>query len=222
MSEADRRKWDARYRDGAFVERTWPSEFLVACAERLPRRGRALDLACGAGRNALFLAQRGLTVDAVDISAVALARARKDGAGLAINWLQADLETDFPWPRQYDVIVNIRYVNPPLVTALARRLAPGGALIVEQHLRHEKAEVGPGNPAFRVAPGTLRQLAEGLSVVTHEEGLFRDPDNGVAALARLFATAPAKLGFATADSHQRAHQTEPRTRAVVTCDKARR
>ena len=201
MSAADRRKWDARYRDGAFVERTWPSEFLVACADWLPQRGWALDLACGAGRNALFLARRGLAVDAVDISPIALARGRDESAGLAIEWHQADLEAGFTPTRRYDLLINIRYVNLPLVTALVGHLAPGGALVVEQHLRHEKAEVGPKNPAFRVAPGALRDLAEGLDVLTDEEGLFRDPDNRVAALARLCARRRSESATARVQAH---------------------
>jgi 2-polyprenyl-3-methyl-5-hydroxy-6-metoxy-1,4-benzoquinol methylase len=95
MSQADRKKWDRRDREGAYLERVRPAELLVEWLPRL-RQGTALDLACGAGRNALFLAQSGFSVDAVDISPVALERARAsaDSLGVIVNWLQADLDSD--------------------------------------------------------------------------------------------------------------------------------
>ena len=190
MSEADRRKWDARYREGAYVSRPHPSAFLEQCAALLPRRGRALDLACGAGRNALFLAQRGLVVDAVDISTVALARGRERAGDLPINWRELDLDEGFEPAERYDVIVNIRFVNLDLVRSLVPALRPGGVLLVEQHLRTDAQVTGPRNPAFRVAPDALRALAGPLAVECAEEGLFEDPDGATAALARLVAKRP--------------------------------
>ena len=71
MSEAERLEWDRRYTDGEYRPRTWPSPFLEAWLDRLPK-GRALDLGCGAGRNALRLAEAGHQVEAVDISASAI------------------------------------------------------------------------------------------------------------------------------------------------------
>lgn len=190
MSEADRRKWDERYRQGAYSSRRRPSAFLEDWAQLLPESGRALDLACGAGRNALFLARRGLRVDAVDISTEALARGRAAAADLPIRWLQRDLAAGFR-ATAYDVVVNVRYVNLALLAALVLDLREGGVVLVEQHLAtNEPGVVGPSNPAFRVAPGDLRRLAEqrpGLVVEHCEEGVFVDPDGGKAALARLAA-----------------------------------
>ena len=196
MSAEDRRKWDARYRQGAYRTRRRPAAFLSAWADELPRRGWALDLACGIGRNARFLALRGLAVDAVDISPVALAAAKQQAGGLDIRWIEADLEAGFTPMRDYDVIVNIRYVQLDLVAALLPFLRPDGVLVVEQHLRQAPragqaaAVVGPSNPAFRVAPGALARLAGGLDIAHLEEGCFTDPDGGVAALARLIARRP--------------------------------
>ena len=187
MSEVDRRKWDARYLEGAYETRPHPSAFLEECAALLPRHGRALDLACGAGRNALYLAGRGLVVDAVDISAVALARGRERADELPINWLERDLDDGFAATERYDVILNIRFVNLGLLRSLVSTLRPGGVLLVEQHLQSSLAVAGPRNPAFRVAPGTLRSLAKSLVVERLEEGLFEDPDGATAALARLAA-----------------------------------
>lgn len=157
----------------------------------LPRQGRALDVACGAGRNALYLARIGLTVDAVDISSVALAKGRSQAADLPINWLKQDLDDGFVCPSNYDLVVNIRYVNLPLLDRLVAALKPGGVLLVEQHLLTESKVIGPENPAFRVRPGEIERVARTLDVTHIKEGLFADPDGRTAALARLVARKPA-------------------------------
>jgi tellurite methyltransferase len=215
MSEADREKWDARYREGAYAERRHPTALL---AEWLPRLtpGRALDVACGAGRNALFLASGGYRVDAVDISRAALERARAEAAErrLEVRWIEADLEPDgaaaspnatanapatagtsadllsgvLPPEARYDLIVWVRYVNAALMPGLIARLGEGGHLLCEQHLATTESDVaGPRNPAFRVRPGALLRSAVGLRVLFYHEGLIEDPDGKPATLARLVA-----------------------------------
>ncbi len=189
MSEADRARWNRRYAAGEYGERRWPSDFLKDSLDHLPR-GRALDLACGLGRNARFLAENGWQVDAVDVSDVALGKAEALAPNADIRWIACDLERAFTPPADYDLVLNIRYVNLPLLADLRSALRPGGALLVEQHLTLPDlpdAVVGPRSPRFRVAPGALRKLAEGLRVEVDEEGLFRDPDGETAALARLLA-----------------------------------
>ena len=196
MSRADRDRWDRRYQEGAYRSREHPSAFLERCAGYLPTSGRALDLACGAGRNALYLAAKGLAVDAIDISTVALeraqatARARADARDLSIRWIEHDLDLGFDPATDYDVIVNIRYVNLPLLAALLTCLCPGGLLLVEQHLHGYPDVVGPANPAFRVASGDLAELAQALDVEALHEGVVEDPDGRTAALARLVARKP--------------------------------
>ena len=76
MSEEDRRKWNARYAEGAYGERPHPAQLLADWLPRLPK-GTALDLGCGAGRNAVFLAQNGFEVQGLDVSDVGLERARE-------------------------------------------------------------------------------------------------------------------------------------------------
>lgn len=187
MSAADRQKWDRRYREGAFEARTHPSAFLEESTPRLPPSGRALDLACGSGRNALFLARLGYKVDAVDVSTEALAIGHARSAGLPIRWLERDLDDGFEPDADYDLIVNIRFVDLPLVATLIPALRPNGVLIVEQHLVTNEDVIGPKNPAFRVAPGALTALAAPLAIERLEEGIVEDPDGREAALARLLA-----------------------------------
>jgi SAM-dependent methyltransferase len=195
VSRAERDKWDERYRSGAYENRNHPTALLAEWLARLPR-GRALDVACGAGRNALFLAAHGYAVDAVDISAAALERARGDaaGRGLVVAWLDRDLdeppETVLP-KGPYRLVVWVRYVNQALLAPLAQRLAPGGYLLCEQHLATAAEVVGPRNAAFRLEPGQLLRSAAGLEVVHYHEGLIQDPDGRTAALAQLIARSAA-------------------------------
>ena len=147
-----------------------------------------MDLACGTGRNAMFLAGLGFAVDAVDVSREALAIGRASAAELPIRWLERDLDRGFEPDFSYDVVVNIRFVNLPLLASLVAALRPNGVLVVEQHLAMPDVDViGPKNPAFRVAPGELARIALPLTIERLHEAVFQDPDGRDAALARLFA-----------------------------------
>jgi SAM-dependent methyltransferase len=191
LSTAEREKWDERYRAGSYEGRTHPTALLEQWAPRLGGRGRALDVACGTGRNALWLAEHGYAVDALDISTVGLERARAAARSRAVsvNWIAADLddpERALPDER-YDLIVWVRYVNPRLMTALIARLAPGGVLLCEQHLESTLDVVGPKTAGFRLRPNELRDAASGLTVLHYYEGPVVDPDGRTAALAQLIA-----------------------------------
>ena len=100
MSDEDRKKWDTRYQDVAYAARRHPSVYLVECLSVIrPPVMQALDLACGAGRNALYLASQGYHVDAVDIASAALQRGRRaaQAASLShINWIDQDLDEGLP------------------------------------------------------------------------------------------------------------------------------
>ena len=189
MSAAERDKWDARYRDGAYEGRTHPTALLAKWLPTLPR-GRALDVACGTGRNALYLAANGFSVTALDISSVALDRGRRAAAerGLTVEWLCADLDEDperaLP-PGTFDLVVWARYVHKTLMQHLVARLGLGGALVCEQHLKTDVTVAGPSSAAFRLAPGELRGSARGLALDYSYEGLVVDPDGRTVALAQL-------------------------------------
>ncbi len=191
MTQTDRLKWNDRYKSGTYGERAYPSALLQEWIERIPC-GRALDVACGAGRNALFLAAHDFTVDAVDISRAALdlARGRAQAAGLHINWIEHDLDESLVLDAQYALIVLLRYVNLPLLHQLTGNLAPGGFLVCEQHLVTDEEVIGPSNAAYRVASGALRAAAKDLRIHHLQEVTVHDPDNRPAALARLVAQKP--------------------------------
>ena len=188
MSDADRERWNARYESGEYATRTYPSALLAAWIDRLPR-GRALDVACGRGRNAIHLAANGYAVDAMDISDVALARAREraDAAGVAVNWIEADLERPDIARDAYDVVVIARFLHRPLIPRLTDALRPGGHIVYDHHYITPAEVGGPRSRRFRARPNELLERFRALRVLFYEEGLVTDPDGGRMALARLVA-----------------------------------
>ncbi len=193
MSRTDEHRWDERYRAGAFADRLHPSALLQRWMHRLPH-GRALDLACGAGRNALFLARNGFEVTGVDISSEGLKRARASARaeGLVIDWQRQDLDDGLRVAHEFEVVCLFRYLNRKLLRGLAGLLAPGGMLVVEEHLAVDPASLqaplaGPSNPDFRIEPGELRSFATTLDVLESQEDIVTDPDGRCVALARLVA-----------------------------------
>lgn len=191
MSDDDRQRWNARYRDGAFDSRPHPNAFLATQAASFPSASHILDLACGSGRNARYLAGLGHTVHAVDIADEGLAKVQGEYAQ-AISIEQADLESESWEPSvSFDAIVILRYLNLPLIARAAQWLKPGGLLVVEVHLQHSAdGLVGPATSRFRAEPGALAQAAGGLESIVSSEGLITDPDGGTAAVARLVAGKP--------------------------------
>ena len=188
MSEVDRERWNAKYEAGKYAGRRHPSPLLAAWLDRLPR-GRALDVACGIGRNAIHLAAHGYAVDAMDISGVALARAceRAAAAGVEVNWIEADLERPDIAHGAYDVIVVARFLDRPLIPRLIDALRPGGHVVYDHHYITPVEVGGPQSHRFRARPNELLERFRALRVLFYEEGITADPDGSRMALARLVA-----------------------------------
>lgn len=182
MSDEERATWDRRYREGGYLPRPSPFSLLEQWTDRLPRggqgRGRALDIACGAGRNALFLAAHGYEVDAVDGSPEALRLAGEEARTqeLSVHWIEADLD-EYVLPHDdYAVIVNCFYLNRPLLARLVDALADDGYIFIEQHLRTPLPI--PGNRDWRMEPNELLRTLSGLRIVSYEEAIGKDEDPG--------------------------------------------
>jgi SAM-dependent methyltransferase len=163
VSTADRERWDARFAGLGPGEPTPPGA-LLGREHLLPASGRALDLACGRGAVAVWLARRGLAVDAVDVSPVALAAGRALAGDTPVHWVAADLDDGLPVAGPYDVVVCQRFRAPALYPVLAAALAVGGLLVVTV-----LSEVGDGGGSFRAAPGELLAAFGHLAVLHHEE-----------------------------------------------------
>lgn len=188
MSE-ERTRWEDRYAAGAGGD--GPSEFLMAHAALL--HGRVLDVAAGAGRNALFLARRGLHVDAIDIALTGLriAQSTARAEGLQLHGVQADLES-FPLPHaRYDAAINIRYLQRSLFAPLQRAVKPGGIILFETFLIDQQEIGHPRNPAFLLRRGELRAAFSACDILVYEEGRFHSGAQS-AYLARMVARRPSR------------------------------
>lgn len=136
-SEDDRHRWDKLFDStDEYVYGKEPSPFLKNSIRILhPKRpqDRALDLAMGEGRNSVFLAENGYWVEGVDISEVALQKARKlaKTKGVLINTINADLNNYTIKPDNYQLIVNFDYVQRSLIPGIKRGLKKGGIIVYE-------------------------------------------------------------------------------------------
>jgi len=160
--------WDARYAGHGHA--LWsgdPNAVLVAEATDLPP-GRALDVGCGEGADALWLADRGWQVTAVDISAVALRRGQAEGArrGLGVEWVHADLLAAPPQPGAFDLVTS-HFLHVPtaererLYASLAAAVAPGGTLLLVAH-HPSDLDTSIGRPRLPDLFFTAEQLAAQL------------------------------------------------------------
>lgn len=168
----DSRGWDRRYAGSELVWTAEPNRFLTAEVADLPP-GRALDVACGEGRNAVWLAQRGWQVTACDFSQVGLDKAERlaQERGVSVQWLLADVTAYVPAPGAFD-LVAILYLHLE-ATAIAQVLAhaaaavaPGGTLLVVGHdpTNIEEGHGGPQNPAILMAPDEIADALEDLVI----------------------------------------------------------
>jgi len=134
--------------------------------------GRALDIACGSGRHALFLAERGFEVTAVDISPVALARGaeRARKKSLSISWQQADLENCTLEAATYGLIVNIDYLQRSLLPVIKAALKVGGFVIFETYLIDQQTIGHPKNPNYLLQHNELLESFRDFRVLYYREG----------------------------------------------------
>lgn len=164
----DLKGWDERYRSQS--EAGPPTPLVVEIASRL-KPGRALDLACGSGRNALWLAGRGWQVTAVDGSGVAIETLR--GLNPQIDARVADLEKHeyAVEPESWDLILMCYYLQRDLFGPVKRGVIPGGLVIAIVHIP------GPGEALtpFRLPPGELASYFADFTILHSFEGAPRDP-----------------------------------------------
>jgi SAM-dependent methyltransferase len=171
MAEADRRRWDERYaaQEPPPVSAIEPPEILARHADLLPTAGRALDLACGQGCGAVWLARRGLEVWGLDVSAVAIGQARDlahlAGVGDRCRFDVVDLDDGLPAGPPVHVILCRKFRDRRLDQAIIERLAPGGLLAISA-----LSEVGAAPGPFRAVAGELAAAFAGLNVIAAGEG----------------------------------------------------
>ena len=184
----ERERWNERYSDVDFELPDEPIPELERRVATLPE-GRALDVATGTGRNALFLAERGYDVDAVDVSdaAIETARRRADERDVDANWIRADLAGFDLEADAYDVISVSFFAALEHLPDLKTALAPGGVLVYEHHLRSsDPVDVGPSSDRHRYRSNDLLRACLDLTILSYAERR-RPLPGGTAAVATLVA-----------------------------------
>lgn len=190
MSSERREQWQQRYLLSA-EQAPEPSGVLAEHLYLLPKQGRALDLACGRGGNALTLARQGLDVHAWDYAPAAIEALQKQSEveGQRLECMVRDVEQSPPEPNSFDVIVVSYFLAREIVPSLVAALRPDGLVFYETYILDRVSEQGPENPSFRLRNNELLRLFSGLRVLSYtEHGSVGDPSRGLRNVARLVAT----------------------------------
>ncbi len=187
--ERARQKWNRRYA-GPPADSPAPAGVLTEYAYLLPVTGTALDLACGRGANALFLARQGLQVHAWDISGEAINQLARQSAAdrLGIETAVRDVQERPPQADTFDVICVSYFLEREISDAIMAALRPNGILFYQTFLHENVSDQGPGNPEYRLGPNELLELFAPLHVLVYQEqGRVGDTAQGLRDTAWLVA-----------------------------------
>lgn len=182
------RKWDEIYRQR--VALTTASLVLEQNQYLLPEQGKALDLACGQGGNALLLAKQGLDVQAWDVSPVAIEQLQQSASlqALSMDAQVRDVITQSPAANSVDVLVVSFFLERALCPVLLAAIKPGGLLFYQTYCQQKVTPQGPINPDYLLADNELLQLFSQMKVrVYREEALIGKQQQGLRNQAILVA-----------------------------------
>lgn len=185
--------WNRRYQDSTADAEPQPAQVLAENLYLLPPTGRALDVACGLGNNALALARAGLETHAWDISAVAVERLRASAAarGLTLRLEVRDVLRRPPPPAGFEVITVSRFLERTVMADLVAALTPGGLLFYQTFTRNKVTAGGPDNPDFLLADNELLTLCRGLKLRAYRENdRLGNPHKGLRNMAWLIGEKP--------------------------------
>jgi len=175
--KSDQERWDKRFRGKEFALGKEANPFLKRHIRLLPK-GKALDIATGEGRNAIFLAQHGLDVDAVDVSNMALKKVRElaKEKGVKIRTLLGDLDTFRIEKGGYDLIANFYFLKRNLIPRIKKGLKRGGRVIFETYLLEQRdlGTLEPKNPKYLLKANELLKLFKGFRILIYREGIFNE------------------------------------------------
>ncbi len=165
-AHSDQARWDQRYAGEEYALGVEPAVFLKENIEKLGT-GRALDIAAGEGRNAVFLAQQGFTVDAVDISPVGLrkAEALAEKRGVEITTIATNLEDYALGVARYELVVNFYYLQRDLSPKIKRALKPGGLVVFETYNVNHKSM----SRNYLLELGELKEMFAGYEILHYSE-----------------------------------------------------
>ncbi len=193
---SDKERWNLKYEGTTYIYGKEPTAFLKEKLSLL-NKGKALVLAMGEGRNAVYLAENGFDVTGVDISEVGIEKCERlaEERGVVVHSIVADL-TDYDMGKeQYNLITNFYFYDKSILAGVIEALRPGGIFIFETYSRdHPKhSKFGPKNPDYLVKPNELLEIFKSLRILYYEDTvteLDEGMHKGKAALIRLIARKP--------------------------------
>ena len=159
----DKERWNKRYQEKPFRDYVEP---IVQKYAKLAKIGKALDIACGQGRNAKFLAELGFEVDGVDLSDYALSQIE---AHSKIHTIEADLDGYVLEKNRYDLIININYLNRNFFHQIKEALKVGGVVIFETFIIAHGDFDNPQNPEYLLRKNELLHAFLSLDILYYEE-----------------------------------------------------
>lgn len=189
MHNTDVEKWN-RIHSSEKHGNAAPARVLTENLHLLPAHGKALDLACGTGANAIELARAGLDVHAWDCSDIALntLHARAAALALSLSTAQRDIIRFPPEPDSFDIIVVVHFLDRGLARHIIKALRRNGLLFYQTFIKNKVNDSGPSNPDFLLDTNELLELFRGLTIrVYREEGHTGNPDKGLRNEAMLIA-----------------------------------
>lgn len=160
------------------IDETEPSEFLVRNMALLPEGAKVLDVAMGAGRNAVYLARAGHDVDGVDISQEAIASALKlaGKAAVVINAQLADLEQGYQIEKDtYDIVVCFNYLHRPLIPQIKAAIKGEGFIVYETFIVDQAQFGKPSNPDHLLKHNELLEVFGDFRCLRYHEGIYSGP-----------------------------------------------
>ena len=169
MAIEDQIKWDKKYKETPKLLRKRDVSIKLKEAIKYSKVGLCLDVACGAGKNSIFLADNNFTVESVDISKVAL-DVLKGQNYTNITTILTDLDGFEPEKDKYDFIVMTNFLDRDLIPKLAKGLKSQGILFIETYMNHESNEKKSSNPDFLLKEGELKTfINEEYTVLDYSE-----------------------------------------------------
>ncbi len=171
MSQADRQKWNEKFRQNpALIAPRAPSKLLAEFIESSDfKNAKALDLACGGGRHTIYLAQKGWYVDGVDISSVALEKLADSVDLKRVKLIEADLDNFKVEDAYYDLIVMSNFLDRELIDRAKRWLKRGGYFFVETYMADEANQKKDSNPDYLLKEGELKRLLGDFEMIEYRE-----------------------------------------------------
>lgn len=190
-SESDKSKWNARYKSKeAKTGSTTAAQVLLDYQYLLPESGKALDLACGKGANALLLAAKGLVVHAWDISDVAIQQLDQIAKekSLKVYTQVRDVVAKPPSTNEFDVIVVSRFLQREIIPNIIQALIPRGLIFYQTFVENKISSVGPNNPNYLLKQNELLEYFLEFNIILYrEEGVIGNMDWGIRNEAMLIA-----------------------------------